>query len=49
MTDPRAGNGTTPLQYMMMYTEFGVGVGMDRTNGTARYFNSATWADGTPT
>jgi hypothetical protein len=48
MTDPRAGNGTTPLQFLMLYTEFGVGVG-DRTNGTPRYFNSATWSDGTPT
>jgi hypothetical protein len=49
MTDPRAGNQTTPIQYLMLYTEFGVGVGMDRTNGTARYTNNATWADGTPT
>ena len=48
MADPRAGNGTTPLQYFMLYTEFGVGVG-DRTNGTARYVNNTTWADGTPT
>lgn len=48
MADPRAGNGTSPLQYLMLYTEFGVGVG-DRTNGTARYVNNATWADGTPT
>jgi hypothetical protein len=48
MPDPRAGNATSPLQYMMLYTEFGVGV-MDRTNGTARYTNSATWADGTVT
>lgn len=47
MADPRAGNATTPLQYLMMYTEFGVGVGSDRTNGTARYVNSDTWADGT--
>jgi hypothetical protein len=49
MTDPRAGNQTTPIQYLMTYLEFGVGVGPDRTNGTARYTNSATWADGTPT
>jgi len=49
MTDPRAGNATTPVQYLMLYTQFGVGVGMDRTNGTARYTNNATWADGTPT
>lgn len=47
--DPRAGAGASyPLQYMMLFTEFGVGVA-DRTNGTARYTNSATWADGTPT
>lgn len=49
MTDPRAGNATQPLQYAMIFTEFGVGVGADRTNGTPRYVNSATWADGTPT
>ena len=49
MTDPRAGNATTPIQYLMLYTQFGVGTGMDRTNGTARYTNNATWADGTPT
>ena len=48
MPDPRAGNGTTPLQYLMLYLEFGVGVA-DRTNGTARYVNNAAWADGTPT
>jgi hypothetical protein len=30
----------------MLYLEFGVGVG-DRTNGTTRYVNNATWADGT--
>lgn len=47
--DPRSGAGAVyPLQYMMLFTEFGVGV-MDRTNGTARYVNNATWADGTPT
>ena len=47
--DPRAGAGAAyPLQYLMLFTEFGVGVG-DRTNGTARYTNSATWTDGTPT
>jgi hypothetical protein len=49
MTDPRAGNATQPLQYAMIFTEFGVGVGSDRTNGTARYVNNATWADGTAT
>lgn len=48
MPDPRAGTGAYPLQYMMLFTEFGVGVS-DRTNGTARYVNNATWADGTPT
>lgn len=47
MTDPRAGNATTPIQYLMFYGEFGVGVG-DRTNGTPRYVNNTTWADGTP-
>ena len=46
MTDPRSGAGAAyPLQYLMLFTEFGVGV-MDRTNGTARYVNNATWADG---
>jgi len=49
MTDPTAGNATHPLQYAMIFTEFGVGVGSDRTNGTARYVNNATWADGTAT
>ena len=48
MTDPRAGNATTPIQYLMLFLEFGVGVA-DRTNGTARYVNNATWADGTAT
>lgn len=49
MPDPRSGGGGAyPLQYMMLFTEFGVGVG-DRTNGTPRYVNNATWADGTPT
>lgn len=48
MPDPRAGNATTPLQFLMLFTEFGVGVG-DRTNGTARYVNNAAWSDGTPT
>jgi hypothetical protein len=47
--DPRSGAGAAfPLQWMMLFVEFGVGVG-DRTNGTARYVNNATWADGTPT
>jgi hypothetical protein len=48
MTDPRNGNATHPLQNLMLFFEFGVGVA-DRTNGTARYTNNATWADGTPT
>ncbi len=49
MSDPRAaGGGNYPLQNIMMFLEFGVGV-WDRTNGTARYVNNATWADGTPT
>lgn len=49
MPDPRSGAGAAyPLQYIMLFTEFGVGV-YDRTGGTARYTNSATWADGTPT
>ena len=48
MTDPRVGNGINPLQNLMLYTEFGVGVA-DRTNGTPRYTNNTTWADGTPT
>jgi hypothetical protein len=48
MTDPRAGNATTPIQYLMLFTEFGVGVN-DRTAGTTRYVNNATWADGVAT
>lgn len=45
--DPRSGAGAVyPLQYMTLFTEFGVGVA-DRTNGTARYVNNSTWADGT--
>lgn len=47
MKDPREG-GAWPLQYAMAFGGFGVGVA-DRTNGTARYVNNATWADGTPT
>jgi hypothetical protein len=49
--DPRStGSGAYPLQNAMIFTEFGVGVGADRTNGTARYNNHAnTWTDGTPT
>lgn len=49
MNDPRSGAGAAyPLQWTMLFAEYGVGVG-DRTNGTARYVNNATWADGTPT
>jgi hypothetical protein len=48
MTDPRAGNATTPIQYLMLFNEFGVGVN-DRTAGTTRYVNNATWADGVAT
>ena len=48
MPDPRANTGIIPLQHLMLFTEFGVGVG-DRTNGTARYVNNATWSDGTVT
>ena len=40
--------GIAPVQNLMMQTAFGVGVG-DRTNGTSRYVNNATWADGTAT
>jgi hypothetical protein len=48
ITDPRNGSAAHPLQYLMLYSEMGVGVA-DRTNGVAVYKNSATWADGTPT
>lgn len=48
VNDPRNGSPAHPLQYLMLKVDFGVGV-YDRTNGTARYVNSATWADGTPT
>jgi hypothetical protein len=48
MQDPRNGSGAFPLQYLMLFLEFGVGVS-DRTNGTARYTNNASWSDGTPT
>ncbi len=46
--DPNAGSPLNPLQNLMLFLEFGVGVN-DRTNGTPRYVNNATWADGTPT
>lgn len=45
-TDPKAGTGVYPIQNLMLFTEFGVGVG-DRTNGTAAYVNNANWADAT--
>lgn len=45
MPDPRSGNAAWPLQYMMLFLEFGVGVS-DRTNGTTRKTNNVTWADG---
>jgi hypothetical protein len=48
MPDPRNGNGAHPLQSVMLFGEFGVGVS-DRTAGTPRYTASATWVDGTPT
>lgn len=46
--DPRNGSPAHPLQYMTLQAGFGVGVA-DRTNGTPRYNNNATWADGTAT
>lgn len=46
MNDPRNGSPAHPLQYLMLLAEFGVGVA-DRTAGTGRYNNSATWTDGT--
>lgn len=48
MRHPNANSGYFPLQNMYAFFNFGVGVGEDRTNGTARYVNSATWADGSP-
>jgi hypothetical protein len=48
MADPRGGKPLTPINNLMLWLEFGVGVA-DRTAGTARYTVSATWADGTPT
>ena len=41
--------GIAPVQNLMTQIAFGVGVGGDRTNGTSRYVNSATWADGVAT
>ena len=46
--DGSAPGPADPLKGLYLFTEFGVGVA-DRTNGTARYVNNATWADGTPT
>lgn len=46
--DPNAGSPLSPLQNMMLFVEFGVGVN-DRTAGTPRYVNNSTWADGTAT
>ena len=48
MKDPHSPTGQLPIQHMMLFMEFGVGVA-DRTNGTARYTVSGTWADGTAT
>jgi hypothetical protein len=48
MPDPQESNGSFPLQHLMLYVEFGVGVA-DRTAATPRYVNNATWADGTAT
>ena len=48
MTNPKSGRGYYPIQQLILYGEFGVGVG-DRTNGTPRYVNNAAWSDGTPT
>jgi len=45
-TDPKAGSGVTPIQNLMLFTEFGVGVG-DRTNGTVRRVGNAVWAEPT--
>lgn len=46
LRDPNGGSGVDPLQDLMLYMEFGVGVG-NRLNGTTKYVNNATWADGT--
>lgn len=44
--DNSAPGPAQPLKGLYLFTEFGVGV-QDRTNGTARYVNNTTWADGT--
>ena len=46
LRDPNGGSGVDPLQDLMLYLEFGVGVG-NRLNGTSRYVNNANWSDGT--
>ena len=48
MPDPRQGgvSPANPLGTLILWTEFGVGVGPDRTNGVA-HRNNASWADGT--
>jgi hypothetical protein len=46
MPDPNGGKGIVPLQNLMLFAEFGVGV-KDRTAATPRYVNNETWADGT--
>ncbi len=48
MRHPNANQGYFPLQNMYVFFNFAVGVGEDRTNGTARYVNNATWTDGQP-
>lgn len=48
MPDPNGGQGISPLHNLMLYVQFGVGVS-DRTDGTARYVNNATWSDGVVT
>lgn len=40
-----AERGVNPLMNLMAYMEVGAGVG-SRTNGTTRYVNNSTWADG---
>lgn len=41
-----ANRGIDPLQDLMLYTEFGIGVG-NRSNGVTAYVNNGNWADGT--
>ena len=48
MPCPYLPNGQIPIQNLMLFMEFGVGVA-DRTNGVARYTVSETWTDGTAT